>query len=126
VRELKADKPRRPKKKSAPAANPRPPEASAPFHEPHRGPTILAKASRPSVAQLASEPAAVSIPTAARLFLLTTGALAVLLWAIAATPGRLLVNVSAGLKERRSSIAFAGLCVLTAGFLISTVVVMSG
>ena len=82
---------------------------------------------RPTAAPIRAEPDTVPFSTKARLLLGGTVLLTALLLAAAVAPRRLLVRLSVdGLQERRTDLAFAGLCVLTTGFLLGTLVAISG
>ena len=82
---------------------------------------------RPTAAPIRAEPDTVPFSTKARLLLGGTVLLTILLLAAAVAPRRLLARLSVdGLQERRADLAFAGLCVLTVGSLLGTLVAISG
>jgi outer membrane biosynthesis protein TonB len=131
ARAPKAEKPDRPEKKKqkvAPAAKRRAPPPSARSHQPDPGHApVLAVAAKPTVAAVRSEGDTVPFSTKARVLLVGTVLLTLLLLAAAVAPRRLLVRLSVdGLQERRADLAFAGLCVLTVGSLLGTLVAISG
>lgn len=129
TRTPKVEKPRRPeKKKVAPARKPELSASSARSHEPDPGGTAASTvAPLPAAALIRSEPDAVPFSTTARLLLGGTILLTILLLAGAVAPRRLLARLSVdGLEERRADLAFAGLCVLTVGSLLGTLVAISG
>jgi outer membrane biosynthesis protein TonB len=131
ARAPKAEKPDRPEKKKhkvAPAAKPREPASPARSHQPDPGHAqVLAAAAKPTAAAVRSEGDTVPFSTKARVLLVGTVLLTLLLLAAAVAPRRLLVRLSVdGLQERRADLAFAGLCVLTVGSLLGTLVAISG
>jgi hypothetical protein len=87
----------------------------------------LAAAAGPAAAAVRSEGDTVPFSTKARVLLVLTVLVTLLLLAAAVAPRRLLVRLSVdGLQERRTDLAFAGLCVLTVGSLLGTLVAISG
>jgi outer membrane biosynthesis protein TonB len=131
ARAPKAEKPDRPEKKKqkvAPAAKRREAASPARTHQPDPGHApVLAAAAQPTAAAVRSEGDTVPFSTKARVLLVGTVLLTLLLLAAAVAPRRLLVRLSVdGLQERRADLAFAGLCVLTVGSLLGTLVAISG
>jgi hypothetical protein len=116
------------KHKVAPAAKRRAPASSARSHEPDPGRApLLAAAAGSAAADVRSEGDTVPFSTKARVLLVLTVLVTLLLLAAAVAPRRLLVRLSVdGLQERRTDLAFAGLCVLTVGSLLGTLVAISG
>lgn len=127
-RSPKAEKPRRPVKKVAPAAKRRASASSVRSHEPDPGgAAVTVVVARPTAAPIRAEPDTVPFSTKSRLLLGGTVLLTALLLAAAVAPRRVLARLSVdGLQERRADLAFAGLCVLTMGSLLGTLVAISG
>jgi hypothetical protein len=131
-RTQKAEKPDRPekkeKKKVAVATKRSSSTSPARSHQPDPGgAAVSAVVARPTAATVRAEPDTVPFSMKARVLLVLTVLVTALLLAAAVAPRRLLARLSVdGLQERRADLAFAGLCVLTVGSLLGTLVAISG
>jgi hypothetical protein len=128
TRTPKAEKPDRPEKKqkNVPVAKRKATASPARSHAPDPG-GVAVSAALPTAAAIRSEPDTVPFSTKARVLLVGTLLLTALLLAAAVAPRRILARLSVdGLQERRADVAFAGLCVLTVGSLLGTLVAISG